>query len=234
MVNKKKEDTQDLQDPTLHEKVLAVMDSVQYIQKKGHNKNQDYKFAREADVKEALRNQFVKHGIVFNCEITKSKTEDLGLKTNGGKVMLFSEVDMTCTLSDGKDTIKFGSTGSGTDMGDKGIYKAMTGAIKYGLMNNFLIPTGTDPEADDGEGNKTNATRPPKKKNTQGNPNPNAMTEKELMTWWKTITAALRTATTIKQIEETLEQAQGIYTDYPDKIEKLRTYAQGFKDKLKK
>ena len=51
-----------------------------------------------------------------------------------------------------------GTTGERTDMqeivsygddpGDKGIYKALTGAVKYALMKTFLIATGDDPEAD--------------------------------------------------------------------------------------
>ena len=37
-------------------------------------------------------------------------------------------------------------SGSGTDTVDKGLYKAITGGIKYVLNTNFLIPTGDDPE----------------------------------------------------------------------------------------
>jgi hypothetical protein len=39
--------------------------------------------------------------------------------------------------------------GEGQDAGDKGPYKAMTGAQKYALMKTFMIPTGDDPEADE-------------------------------------------------------------------------------------
>ena len=34
------------------------------------------------------------------------------------------------------------------EVGDKGVYKAITGAVKYIFMKNFLIPTGDDPEKD--------------------------------------------------------------------------------------
>ena len=40
--------------------------------------------------------------------------------------------------------------GSGDDPADKGLYSAYTGAVKYFLMKAFLIPTGDDPEADEG------------------------------------------------------------------------------------
>lgn len=41
--------------------------------------------------------------------------------------------------------------GSGADTGDKGLYKAYTGAIKYFLANNYLVAEGNDPENDEEE-----------------------------------------------------------------------------------
>lgn len=39
--------------------------------------------------------------------------------------------------------------GFGEDSGDKAIYKAITGAIKYFGSENFLVSTGDDPERED-------------------------------------------------------------------------------------
>src|SRR5262249_50822027 len=36
--------------------------------------------------------------------------------------------------------------GEGADPGDKAPYKAMTGALKYALLQSFLLATGNDPE----------------------------------------------------------------------------------------
>ena len=36
--------------------------------------------------------------------------------------------------------------GQGLDAGDKAPYKAMTGALKYALLQSFLLATGDDPE----------------------------------------------------------------------------------------
>ena len=36
--------------------------------------------------------------------------------------------------------------GEGADAGDKAPYKAMTGALKYALLQSFLLSTGDDPE----------------------------------------------------------------------------------------
>jgi hypothetical protein len=38
--------------------------------------------------------------------------------------------------------------GQGLDTGDKAPYKAMTGALKYALLQSFLLSTGDDPEDD--------------------------------------------------------------------------------------
>jgi hypothetical protein len=35
--------------------------------------------------------------------------------------------------------------GEGADAGDKAPYKAMTGALKYALLQSFLLATGDDP-----------------------------------------------------------------------------------------
>jgi G3E family GTPase len=43
-----------------------------------------------------------------------------------------------------RETIRV--AGEGRDPGDKGPYKAMTGALKYALLQTFLIATGDDPE----------------------------------------------------------------------------------------
>ena len=50
--------------------------------------------------------------------------------------------------SDSKTVISGTWFGSGSDTSDKGLYKAITGGIKYVLNTNFLIPTGDDPEND--------------------------------------------------------------------------------------
>ncbi len=78
------------------------------------------------------------------------------------KVFIFSSVDelvqegtlttvkMTFTFVDGESGEQYSVTyyGTGDDKGDKGVYKAYTGCLKYFLMKTFLVPTGDDPEAD--------------------------------------------------------------------------------------
>jgi hypothetical protein len=52
--------------------------------------------------------------------------------------------------------------GQGLDPGDKAPYKAMTGALKYALLQSFLLATGDDPEDErlDARFTATNPDRP--------------------------------------------------------------------------
>jgi hypothetical protein len=58
--------------------------------------------------------------------------------------------------------------GEGQDAGDKAVYKAMTGALKYCLLKTFLIPTGDDPERDE------TPAKPPAPKSAPPTPKPAA------------------------------------------------------------
>ena len=60
------------------------------------------------------------------------------------------------------EEITFKMSGSGQDAGDKGIFKAISGAQKYALMKAFMIPTGDDPEQDAGVDERNNRQSNPK------------------------------------------------------------------------
>ena len=47
---------------------------------------------------------------------------------------------------DTAEEITVKTAGEGLDSGDKAPYKAMTGALKYALLQSFLLATGDDPE----------------------------------------------------------------------------------------
>ena len=73
----------------------------------------------------------------------------------------------------GGNCIEFKCSGSGNDrsrsgaVGDKGIYKAITGANKYALLKTFLLETGDDPEEvsdADRESNKPKEVKKEEKK----------------------------------------------------------------------
>jgi hypothetical protein len=48
--------------------------------------------------------------------------------------------------------------GQGLDAGDKAPYKAMTGALKYALLQSFLLATGDDPEDERADARSTTSS----------------------------------------------------------------------------
>lgn len=132
-------------------KMHAIMGEANYIQKDKTNTFHNYKYASEKAIKECLHELFVKYKVLFTTSITSENNK----MVNTGK----SEESLTIISIDYKfydvesgEFIEGKFCGSGTDKADKGLYKAITGAIKYILTSSFLIPTGDDPEdSDSGE-----------------------------------------------------------------------------------
>lgn len=147
-------------------KLQAIMTDVAFIEKDKQNQFHGYAYASEEAIKKAIHTSLVKHGVVFSLSVSSPRIitwEDTKTKTSLNMTVVdcqytFMDVDTGSTL-DGE----FVGSGSGRD--DKGVYAAITGAIKYILTSTLLIPTGMDPEAD-GAKPKAPATRTYPLKNT--------------------------------------------------------------------
>lgn len=118
------------------------MKEVGYVQKAGHNDFQNYKYATEADAIKSIRPAMLKHGLCMIPSVESVSTDPHG---NTNVIMLYRIFD------EEGNYISFRAAGSGNDrnkngVGDKGIYKALTGASKYALLKTFLMETGDDPE----------------------------------------------------------------------------------------
>lgn len=114
------------------------------ILKKGATNDFDkYQYFSEAQYKELFTDLFSQVGLElkFN-EIEYTTFEGTEKQANGRmpklEFYLFDSetgfYETTCI------------TGEGIDKGDKGGYKAYTGALKYYLANTFMVATGDDPE----------------------------------------------------------------------------------------
>jgi hypothetical protein len=126
----------------ISKKIIAVMRDVGYVQKAGHNDFQNYKYATEADAIAALRPAMIKHGLCMIPSVESVEQDEWG---NTNVLMHYRILD-----EDG-NFLSFRAAGSGNDknskgVGDKGIYKALTGASKYALLKTFMMETGDDPE----------------------------------------------------------------------------------------
>lgn len=122
------------------------MREVGYVQKDGKNDFHGYKYASEANAIAALRPSLVKHGLVMIPSVKNVQHDEHGN----------THVDVLYTIFDEHGNyLEFMASGSGNDraksgaVGDKGIYKALTGANKYALLKTFLLETGDDPEKEE-------------------------------------------------------------------------------------
>lgn len=132
-------------------KILAaihqVMSQVGYVQKLGKNKFQDYKYAGEGHLLAALRPAMVEAGLILiPSHKSVSAIDEYGITTVC--------VEYTLAHKDGdiwpEKLLAYGTGGdkNSKGVGDKGLYKALTGANKYFLFKTFQLETGDDPEKD--------------------------------------------------------------------------------------
>lgn len=127
----------------LHE----VMAKVGYVQKTGINTFHNYKYAGEADLLASLRPAMVEAGLILI-----PSAEEVSPPDQHGNVTVRIGYTLAHKGGDVWPTTVY-AVGTGNDMspktgrvGDKGVYKAITGANKYLLFKLFQIETGDDPE----------------------------------------------------------------------------------------
>jgi hypothetical protein len=129
----------------LRQKLAEVRRRLGYIQKRGHNERFNYSYVTAADIAGAVGDILAELGVVVipSLEnITYESTAGRGEATRMARVVMaytFADVDS------GEEVVAK-VAGQGLDVGDKAPYKAMTGALKYALLQSFLLATGDDPE----------------------------------------------------------------------------------------
>lgn len=127
----------------------GVMAAVGYVQKTGENDFHHYSYASESDLLTVLRPEMIKQGLL----LIPSGRRVSEIDQHGN---LTVEIDYTLLHRSGAIwPEKITAFGAGNDksqkggVGDKGLYKALTGANKYLLFKLFQISTGDDPETAD-------------------------------------------------------------------------------------
>jgi hypothetical protein len=133
----------------LRQKLVQIYNELDHVDKAGENKKQSYRFVRAADVMRPVRAMLAKWGIYAETNYELLTTYDI--KTNSGGNMHTATVKATIVLfdADSDETKTISGLGDGADSGDKGIFKAQTGATKNALRNGTLLPDEADPEADE-------------------------------------------------------------------------------------
>lgn len=148
----------------LVKKLAKVMKEVQYIQKRGFNKFNNYNYATESDVQEKVREVLAEQNVIMLPDVIEHTTREHTNRKGYTEYIATVKVKFTFIDGDTGENLSIHSSGEGQDAGDKAVYKAITGAQKYALMKAFMIPTGDDPEADNGVDERNNEQQTPQKK----------------------------------------------------------------------
>ena len=119
----------------LFKKIQLVMKEITHIEKDKTNEYHKYDYVSEETIVRAARASFLKHNLILLFSTTQRVRE-------GDLTSVLVEFKLIDLDEGGIYEAKV--WGEGQDKGDKGIYKAYTGALKYFLLKNFLIPTGED------------------------------------------------------------------------------------------
>jgi hypothetical protein len=130
----------------LRQKLAVVRRRLVYVQKRGHNPRFNYSYVTAADIAGAVGDILAELGVVVVPRLESISHEAVRPGRTEAEhvarvVMCYSFVDV-----DTAEEITVKTAGEGLDSGDKAPYKAMTGALKYALLQSFLLATGDDPE----------------------------------------------------------------------------------------
>jgi ERF superfamily len=130
----------------LRQKLAEVRRRIGYIQKRGFNERNNYSYVTAADLAGAVGDILAELGVVI-IPCLESITYEPN-PSGRAEVARSAQVVMSYTFTDVDtgEAITAKVAGQGLDSGDKAPYKAMTGALKYALLQSFLLATGDDPE----------------------------------------------------------------------------------------
>lgn len=183
----------------------SVMKEVEYVQKSGENDFHKYTYATEADVLAAIRPAMIKHGLVLIPSVQQVANIDAHGNTT---------VSISYTLAHISGAVwpqPIIAAGCGGDknrngVGDKGLYKAITGANKYLLFKLFQIETGDEPEDPQGDRDRAEkmTDRGARAFYLEGGKIAisKAETTEELKKWWADETANRENAGVVRGTEE--------------------------------
>jgi hypothetical protein len=131
---------------SLRQKLAVVRRRIAYVQKRGHNERKNYSYVTAADIAGAVGDILAELGVVVVPRLESISHEPSRVARS--EVEHVARVVMAYTFMDvdTAEEITVKVAGEGLDAGDKAPYKAMTGALKYALLQSFLLATGDDPE----------------------------------------------------------------------------------------
>lgn len=136
--------TQNQAHPSIYELMALVMNDVRDVGKNGFNDHQKYKFRGVDDFIGALAQPLRDHGVFMMTEILDFQVSVRG-KMNATHMRVAFHF-----YGPAGDKVTATTLGEASDTADKASNKAMSAALKYALMQTFMIPVDAG-SLDDGD-----------------------------------------------------------------------------------
>ncbi len=132
---------------SLKQKLVEVRRRIGLIEKRGVNQAGNYKYVRAADLAGPVGDLLAELGVVLLPRLESLSSEPLGERA-GAEDRTRVVVAYTFMDANSSEELTVKMAGAGIDPGDKATCKAQTAALKYALLQTFLIATGDDPESE--------------------------------------------------------------------------------------
>lgn len=135
---------------SLASKLAEINAGLHSIQKKGRNEYHRYDYFTEGQLMAELRLPLAERQVVIIPSVEQISAP-LAVTNQKGNTEQLVTVTTTYLIVDGETGERFEvrGAGMGLDAGDKGVYKAITGAMKYFLMKLFFVSDEADPEKEE-------------------------------------------------------------------------------------
>lgn len=129
----------------LYAALVVAQSKCRYIQMTGVNKEQGYRFASDEDIMKVVSPALSEAGLVA-IPLTHRMTTTERTTKSGSKMLVVDLVSEYLIAHTSGQSIVVQAIGTGQDTGDKAVYKAITGSLKYLYRALFALPIGLDAE----------------------------------------------------------------------------------------
>ncbi|MFL2100062.1 ERF family protein [Desemzia sp. FAM 23989] len=133
---------------SLVKKLAKITSQIGSVPKTGWNNFNKYNYTTEADIQAITSKKMAEESLVMIPYEVEHSTREVKTRKGNTEYVYQGVWDFEIVDGDTGESIIIRISGEGQDSGDKGPFKALTGAHKYALMKLFQISTGDDPERD--------------------------------------------------------------------------------------
>ena len=132
----------------IYQKMASILRETKAITKSEKNQQQGFRFRGIDNVMNELHDLFAKNDVFILQEVQEWATNDRPTKSGGVNTFTRAKIKFRYMTTDGS-CVETVNIGEAMDSGDKGFNKAMSVALKYSLLQMFLIPTEEQKDPDE-------------------------------------------------------------------------------------